>query len=222
MCSASNRKTLLDMKKVVIVSDSSLLCEALAVALRPVFATVEYRSELDFSESGEDLKATVFVIDAADVTTIVNKLSDVVPHARLEHTVILMRSRQAARDFLAVVDRVGALLPHDSTAEEVSMAARLVRKGLHVIPNALFDEISGCGDEGMPETTSDRAALTSREDSVLSLIAEGFGNKMIARKLDISDSTVRVHVRSILKKLGVQNRTQAALQIIGTKRKSKS
>ncbi len=219
MTSASNRKTLLVMKKVVIVSDSSLLCEALAVALRPVFATVEYRSELSFSDDPEDFRQTVFVIDAADVSSIVGKLTESAPRAGLEHTVILMRSRQAASDFASVVDRIGALLPHDSTADEVSMAARLVRKGLHVIPSALFEAISGCGEADVSSTSSERAALTMREDSVLLLIAEGFGNKMIARKLDISDSTVRVHVRSILKKLGVQNRTQAALHIVGAKRK---
>ena len=43
------------------------------------------------------------------------------------------------------------------------------------------------------------------------MLAEGHSNKLIARRLGINDTTVRVHVRAVLKKLGVNNRTQAAL-----------
>lgn len=58
---------------------------------------------------------------------------------------------------------------------------------------------------------ADYLSLTERESEVLNLIAEGRSNKAIARNLNLSDSTVRVHVRSLLRKLKLQNRTQAAL-----------
>lgn len=52
--------------------------------------------------------------------------------------------------------------------------------------------------------------LTCREHVILGLIAQGLSNKEIARKLEIADGTVKVHVKNILKKLGVSSRVQAA------------
>ena len=54
------------------------------------------------------------------------------------------------------------------------------------------------------------ASLTHRETDVGRLIAEGHSNKVIAHKIATSEHTVKVHVNSIFKKLGVHNRTQAA------------
>ena len=54
--------------------------------------------------------------------------------------------------------------------------------------------------------------LTPREAEVLQLLAEGLPNKSIARKLDISDHTVKFHVNAILSKLGAQSRTEAVVR----------
>ncbi len=60
-------------------------------------------------------------------------------------------------------------------------------------------------------TTEEPDGLTERETDVLRLLAEGKANKEIARQLGIGERTVKSHVSSILAKLGVQSRTQAAL-----------
>ncbi len=54
-------------------------------------------------------------------------------------------------------------------------------------------------------------SLTPREIDVLKLIAEGLSNKMIARRLDISDGTVKVHVKHLLKKLDLRSRVELAV-----------
>jgi two-component system, NarL family, response regulator LiaR len=61
-----------------------------------------------------------------------------------------------------------------------------------------------------PEAESD-ANLTAREREVLALVARGLPNKLIARELGIAEKTVKAHMSSILAKLGVTDRTQAAL-----------
>src|SRR5258705_6778008 len=62
-------------------------------------------------------------------------------------------------------------------------------------------------------TTEDTIApqLSAREKSILRYVIEGDSNKGIARKIDITEATVKVHVKAILRKIRVQNRTQAAI-----------
>jgi DNA-binding NarL/FixJ family response regulator len=59
------------------------------------------------------------------------------------------------------------------------------------------------------------SALTKREIELLRLVAKGLSNKAVAQKLSISENTVKYHVRNILQKLGVQNRTEAVTCAIG-------
>jgi DNA-binding NarL/FixJ family response regulator len=64
-----------------------------------------------------------------------------------------------------------------------------------------------------PELALD-ATLTPRELEVLSLLAQGLGNRVIARALDISVHTAKYHVASLLAKLGARSRTEAVAQAI--------
>ncbi len=68
-------------------------------------------------------------------------------------------------------------------------------------------------DEAILLTTEDTIApqLSPRERSILRCLIEGDSNKCIARKIDIAEATVKVHVKAILRKIRVQNRTQAAI-----------
>jgi len=56
--------------------------------------------------------------------------------------------------------------------------------------------------------------LTSREYEILKLISKGMSNKLIARELDISDGTVKVHVKHLLKKLNLRSRVEAAVWMV--------
>jgi two-component system nitrate/nitrite response regulator NarL len=53
--------------------------------------------------------------------------------------------------------------------------------------------------------------LSEREQTILICLADGSSNKVIARKLDTAEETVKVHMKAILRKIGVKNRTQAAI-----------
>ena len=57
----------------------------------------------------------------------------------------------------------------------------------------------------------DVIALTARERSVLELIAQGLSNKAIARRLSLTEGTVKGYVSQILQKMGISDRTQAAM-----------
>ena len=65
-------------------------------------------------------------------------------------------------------------------------------------------------EESMTEQRS-HASLTERETTILKCLAAGMSNKLIARELDIMESTVKVHVRNLLKKLKFRSRVEAAV-----------
>jgi two-component system nitrate/nitrite response regulator NarL len=58
------------------------------------------------------------------------------------------------------------------------------------------------------------SSLTKREKEVLRQIAKGQSNKMIARKLGITEGTVKVHVKNLLHKLGLRSRVEAAVWVL--------
>jgi DNA-binding NarL/FixJ family response regulator len=101
-----------------------------------------------------------------------------------------------------------------SIEAKVAFAAlRLIRAGGSFIPaNSLSKavaKLNSASDCARQESIPGKD-LTPRELLVVDLLREGTPNKVIATKLQMQESTVKVHVRSIMKKLGVANRTHAA------------
>jgi two-component system, NarL family, nitrate/nitrite response regulator NarL len=94
-------------------------------------------------------------------------------------------------------------------------ALQLVALGERVVPSEFVDSIGGSGIEHALNSDADQefeeAKLSPRELDVLCCLMAGYPNKVIARKLDVCEATVKVHVKAILRKLNVRNRTQAAL-----------
>lgn len=73
-----------------------------------------------------------------------------------------------------------------------------------------YSESAGCSNETGFDGHLVRR-LSGREAEILTCLKDGAPNKVIARKLNLSEATVKVHVKTILKKVGARNRTQAAL-----------
>ena len=65
------------------------------------------------------------------------------------------------------------------------------------------------------------ARFTPREKQILDLVSRGYQNKAIATELELSESTVKVHIHNIISKLGSQNRNEAATHVPGTFRRSR-
>ena len=63
----------------------------------------------------------------------------------------------------------------------------------------------------LPSKTSRGLGLSERETQILHCLVEGHANKLIARQLDIAEATVKVHIKGLLRKINVSNRTQAAI-----------
>ncbi len=77
--------------------------------------------------------------------------------------------------------------------------------------DALESPVPGKVHPAAPDTADQRTPLSPREEDVLREIARGSSNKEIARALDIAETTVKIHVQHILRKLGLSSRVQAAV-----------
>jgi DNA-binding NarL/FixJ family response regulator len=107
--------------------------------------------------------------------------------------------------------RAGAIgyLLKNTEADELRRSIKAAAAGqVQLSPEAAIRLMREVRAPDSPET------LTERETEVLRLVAQGMGNKQIARMLEIGEKTVKTHVSNILAKLGVQSRTQAALYAV--------
>lgn len=105
----------------------------------------------------------------------------------------------------------------DMDPEDLVPALEAALRGDNVVAKEMVGALARLvrGEPSPPMPTSPPnnvfTELTPREQEILSHVAEGQSNKMIARALNITDGTVKLHVKSILRKLGVHSRVEAAV-----------
>jgi two-component system nitrate/nitrite response regulator NarL len=123
-----------------------------------------------------------------------------------------MEADQMAVSFAAGVD--GYLLA-DISPVALCESLRLVEVGEKVFPSRMVTLLSSASWSGARQAArvayADDRSLSEREVEIVSRLAGGLPNKVIAHELTITEATVKVHLKNILKKLGVANRTQAAI-----------
>ncbi|MEU4408297.1 response regulator transcription factor [Streptosporangium sp. NPDC023963] len=140
------------------------------------------------------------------VLTSVSDRGDVAPAMRAGAAGFLYKDVEPA----ALVHAIRAV--HGGQVLLAPEAAEAMLSGPGPVQDAREDGRAG-GREGGREGRH-VAALTDREREVLALIASGRSNREIARQLAVAEKTVKTHVSNVLMKLGVQDRTQAALYAV--------
>jgi DNA-binding NarL/FixJ family response regulator len=130
-------------------------------------------------------------------------------------TRILILTMSEDDDSLFAAMRAGArgYLPKDADSEDLVRAIRAVAVGEVIFGESIATRLQAFfkADRGRP-ATNPFPELTDREDEVLELIARGQSNSEIARRLEISDKTVRNHVANVFNKLRVADRSQAIVR----------
>jgi len=120
----------------------------------------------------------------------------------------------------ALADGAAGYLLKDATPDDLGQAINVALSGSgnvlspRVIQN-LFEDAEGAGSGSGPGSTRrPEFSLTQRENDILALLAEGRSNREIAGNLFLSEKTVKAHLAAIFRKLGVTNRTQAAMAAV--------
>jgi len=193
-----------------------------------------YRSGLRAMLAGEGLAVTEAASGAAALESACREAPDVVlmdvhmpGMSGIEATrrlgdaaravpVVMLTVSADERDVVAAV-RAGArgYVLKDATVEEIVASVRAAVEGEAVIsPRVTGALLAGVREAGAPDDAPAPVALTDRERDVLQLIAAGMDNAAIGRELYISAGTVRKCVSSILAKLGVDSRVEAAVYAV--------
>lgn len=105
----------------------------------------------------------------------------------------------------------------DMEPEDLLRSLHQAAAGQVVLSEALTPVLAASLRENRPSSERDVQQLTPRECDILKLIAQGLPNKMIARKLMITESTVKVHVKHLLKKMKLKSRVEAAVWVLQEK-----
>ena len=127
--------------------------------------------------------------------------------------VMLTTSNEEADLIKSLRSGAQGYLLKDMEPDELVSALRDIENGKNVVAQDLTDALARMvqGDTNVADEEGPFSELTPREMEILCLLAEGQSNKLIARNLGISDGTVKLHVKAILRKLGIHSRVEAAV-----------
>jgi two-component system nitrate/nitrite response regulator NarL len=142
--------------------------------------------------------------------------------ADLDTRVVMITVSDQAEDLIAAL-RCGAdgYLLKDMEPEQMLENLQAAASGRIIVSEALTHLLAvALRQQKRPENPAD-AGLTEQELRILECIANGKSNKLIGRELDIAEGTVKVHVKHILRKLGLRSRVEAAVWSVEHLHKSK-
>jgi two-component system nitrate/nitrite response regulator NarL len=136
--------------------------------------------------------------------------------AGVDCRVVILTVSDNADDLVAAI-RNGAdgYLLKDMEPEDLLAAIDQTLNGSTVIGERLNGLLARVIRDEATASQRDSATLTKREQEILDGLAHGLSNKLIARSLDITEATVKVHVKNLLKKLGFRSRLEAAVWAVG-------
>ncbi|MBK5933292.1 LuxR family two component transcriptional regulator [Rhodovulum imhoffii] len=208
---------------ILIIDDHPLYSDALASALQMCFEGCAMHRASSMEETVAVLESGV----APDLIMLDLKLPDVngisgfeklrqrMPRARI----LVISSLASVELVQSLLDR-GAMgfLPKESPASTLRHAVSEIASGRRYVPReylARFGGQSARFDNGADvfQTSQVLASLTPQQTRILKLIRAGKPNKQIAYELSLAEATVKAHITALLRRLGVRNRTQAAVMV---------
>jgi DNA-binding NarL/FixJ family response regulator len=209
--------------RVAVVDDQELFRRGLTMLL-----SVEDDIEV-VGEAGDGVAGTELATSAAPDVILMDvrmpkrsgieacvAIKEAAPTARI---IMLTVSDEEADLYEAVKNGASGYLLKDSSIDEVAQAIRVVADGQSLISPSmaikLLDEFKQMSRSDRQQVPTPR--LTERELEVLKLVAHGLNNREIAKRLFISENTVKNHVRNILEKLQLHSRMEAVMYAVREK-----
>jgi DNA-binding NarL/FixJ family response regulator len=208
--------------KVLIVDDHALVRRGMSYVVRECFPDADVEEAASANEAialmgnnGVDIALVDVRMPDFDGLELLRSLKEKWPQVPV---IMLSTYDQALYVKRALADGASGYMLKDATPDDLGQAIRVALSGSgnvlspRVIQN-LFEENDGSEAEGA-HGRHPEFSLTHRERDILGLLAEGRSNRDIAQHLYLSEKTVKAHLAAIFRKLGVANRTQAAMAAV--------
>lgn len=201
------------MDRILVVDDHPLMAEALGMAMRTLDRATQVETAGNLksaiaqaTESAFDLCLLDLGLPDCSGLQALEKMRESLPAL----PVVVVSGSDDPSHVLKALD-LGAMgyIPKTSPRDVLLGAVRLVASGgIYVPVQALTArEAAAPSPQAMPSDLG----ISARQREVLDLLLKGLPNKLIARKLDISENTTKIHVSAVLRALGVASRTQALI-----------
>ena len=205
--------------RILIIDDHPLFRKGVAqlIAMAPHLQVV---GEASNGEQGvamaKELDPDMILLDLHMAGTDGIETLKAIRDAGMDCRVVILTVSDNADDLVAAI-RSGAdgYLLKDMEPEDLLAAIDEALNGRTVIGERLNGLLARAIRDEAAAKQRDTATLTDREKEILQGLAQGLSNKLIARNLDITEATVKVHVKNLLKKLGFHSRLEAAVWAVG-------
>ncbi len=197
--------------KILLVDDHTLFRDGIAHVLQKL------ADEMSILEAGNGLEALSMASEHPDLELVLLDLNlpdhsgfDILSQFSQQYPtlpVIIISASEKQSDMRRAIEQ-GALgyIGKGSSSQVMLNAIHLVMAGEIYMPASLIQRVS------QQQKESTEYQLTQRQRGVLKLMDQGYANKLIADKLNIAESTVKMHITAIFRALQVTNRTQAVLK----------
>ncbi len=203
-----------DFTSALLVDDHPLFCDALSMTLQTVAAISSMhtaptlQAALDLLTGGTSVDLIVLDLNLPDV----NGLDGLLRLRNATDAPIVVVSSMADNRIVSSVIHAGArgFVPKHSQRDVFRKAIDTLKRGDVFVPEG-YELLKDIADAPEDNAVTRLATLTNQQARILQLICEGKLNKQIAFDLSIAETTVKAHVTAIMRKLGVQSRTQAVL-----------
>ena len=205
--------------KVLIIDDHRLFREGLQSLLqrRNIDVVAAVGDGNEGIKLAKELGPNVILLDMR--MPIIDGISVLIQLRKRDLTmpIVILTTSSNEQDLLeALKNGAHGYLLKDMEPDALVTALRDINGGKTVVATHLTSVLVRFiqGDTTATETQGPFSELTPRESEILKLIADGQGNKLIARNLGISDGTVKLHVKAVLRKLELHSRVEAAVMYI--------
>ncbi|WP_296676815.1 response regulator transcription factor [Novosphingobium sp.] len=200
--------------QVQILSSSDISREGLAHFLRSdgfeILASGRVAGDVSSTE-----KSFLVVVDEPDTTLQSETVGEIKANSASAMPVVLAERFDLNSMTECFMAGAQGYIVKSIRSQPLVTALRLAAQGERVMPSDLVDALDFRSASKVSQARSssemNAANLSPRERDVLCCLMAGYPNKTIARQLDVCEATVKVHVKAILRKLKVRNRTQAAI-----------
>lgn len=181
-----------------------------AAGLPADYAPIAHYRDIPRSDSPSEEQILLVVADADEAgIALCAELRQALPAARIALFAETCAVAELQQAFAAGLD---AVLLKSTNVGVLKIMLRLVARGEKLVPSPLIGPLAELIQSAPGRHVVERYAnLTARERQILGCLVDGDSNKGIARRLNVSEGTVKVHVKGILSKLDILNRTQAAI-----------